>query len=242
MANMTAEPESLPIAGVQATVENSGGVGGCSTLTRTLVPGAHGWQKKVDARESFLIITGPSFQWAVKVEPALSTFARDFAAKVTGAGNAAAARSGHPAAPGQQPAAPIAMDELRELAELRDAGIVSPQEFEATKARLLGSVTRRNTAEPRGSGARARSASTRGCPCAARGPGGPGSVRAWSGIRARMTDQKEVNPPVPATPVPPGRYCGGSGGRGPQGDGRPASSAAVRYWSRWNSYFSTFAQ
>jgi hypothetical protein len=33
------------------------------------------------------------------------------------------------------------MDELRKLAELRDFGIVIPQEFEAAKARLLGGAT-----------------------------------------------------------------------------------------------------
>jgi hypothetical protein len=140
LTNMLAEPEGFPIAGVQATVENSGGISGRSTLARTMVPGAHGWQKKVDTRESWLMITGPDFQWAVKVEPMMSKFAREFAAQVTGAGNAAA-RTTQPAVPAQRPAAPSALDELRKLAELRDAGIVTPQEFEATKARLLGGVT-----------------------------------------------------------------------------------------------------
>jgi len=28
--------------------------------------------------------------------------------------------------------------ELRQIAELRDAGVLSPQEFEAAKARILG--------------------------------------------------------------------------------------------------------
>jgi hypothetical protein len=136
LTNLTAEPEMFPIGGVQATVENSGGIGGRSTLARTMVPGAHGWQKKVDTRESWLMITGPSFQWAVKVEPMLSKAARQFAAQVTGAGNAAA-QAVQPAVPAQRPAGPSALDERRKLAELRDAGIVTAQEFEATKARLL---------------------------------------------------------------------------------------------------------
>jgi hypothetical protein len=144
LTNLTAEPESFPISGVQATVENSGGISGRSTLARTMVPGAHGWQKKIDTRETWLMITGPNFQWAVKVEPMLSQAARQFAAKVTGAGNAGAARvapSPQPVVPAPRPTAPSALDELRKLAEMRDAGIVTPQEFEATKARLLGSVT-----------------------------------------------------------------------------------------------------
>jgi hypothetical protein len=40
--------------------------------------------QEVDTRKFWLMITGPNFQWAVKVEPMMSTFARDFAAKVTG--------------------------------------------------------------------------------------------------------------------------------------------------------------
>jgi hypothetical protein len=40
--------------------------------------------QEVDTHEYWLMITGPNFQWAVKVEPMMSTFARDFAAKVTG--------------------------------------------------------------------------------------------------------------------------------------------------------------
>lgn len=92
---------------------------------------AHGGQKKIDTRETWLMIEGPSFQWAVKVEPAMSAFARDFAAKMTSAGNAAA--------PAQQPAvSPGLADELRKLAELRDAGVLTLQEFDAAKARILG--------------------------------------------------------------------------------------------------------
>lgn len=69
----------------------------------------------------------------------MSAFARQFAAKVTGAG-AAAARTGQPVVPEPRPAAPSALDEPQKLAELRDTGIVTQQEFEATKARLLGGL------------------------------------------------------------------------------------------------------
>jgi hypothetical protein len=142
LTNLTAQPEMFPIAGVHAAVENSGGVGGRSTLARTVVPGAHGWQKKVDTRESWLMISGPTFQWAMKVEPNMSAIARQFAAKVTGAGaGAAATRPAQPAGSGPQPMPASPLDELRKLAELRDAGIVTQQEFEATKARLLRGVT-----------------------------------------------------------------------------------------------------
>lgn len=36
---------------------------------------------------------------------------------------------------------PDAVDQLRRLAELRDAGLVSPEEFAATKTRLLGGLS-----------------------------------------------------------------------------------------------------
>ncbi|WP_433274049.1 SHOCT domain-containing protein [Pseudonocardia xinjiangensis] len=58
---------------------------------------------------------------------------------MTGVGAAAAAAP--PAAPGPRPIPPSALDELRKLAELRDAGTVTQQEFEAAKARLLGGLT-----------------------------------------------------------------------------------------------------
>lgn len=41
---------------------------------------------------------------------------------------------------GTQPADTSATDQLRQLAELRDAGIITPEEFEAKKAELLGRI------------------------------------------------------------------------------------------------------
>ena len=35
------------------------------------------------------------------------------------------------------PAAPVAMDQLRKLGDLRDAGVLTPQEFDAKKSELL---------------------------------------------------------------------------------------------------------
>ena len=69
-------------------------------------------------------------------ESVLSSMARRFAAKVTGAG--AAARQAQVSERGEPQVGPSAMDELRKLAEFRDAGIVTQEEFERTKARLLG--------------------------------------------------------------------------------------------------------
>ncbi len=71
----------------------SGGVAARSTLSRSLAPGMHGWQKKIDSRELAIVIDGPDAQWVVDV-PAGHTLvlkaARQFAAAV----NTAACRVG----------------------------------------------------------------------------------------------------------------------------------------------------
>lgn len=57
-----------PIEGVEAELVESGSVSSRSTLTRTLVPGAHGWQKKMDNRDFRLVTTGSNFEWTIKVQ------------------------------------------------------------------------------------------------------------------------------------------------------------------------------
>ncbi|WP_245887967.1 SHOCT domain-containing protein [Geodermatophilus tzadiensis] len=141
ITNLTAEAECFPVAGVTAVLDQVGAVSARSTLTRTLVPGAHGWQKKIDDREWWLTITGPEFQWVLSVAPMLKTVARQFAAEVTGTGNAAAQDITALPAPAESSTAHAsAMDELRKLAELRDAGVVTHREFDETKARLLNNM------------------------------------------------------------------------------------------------------
>ena len=84
-------PECQPVAGVSASVEQVGAVSARSTLARTAVPGAHGWQKKVDDREVYLVVDGPEFQWQVKLgDGAAAPEVRQFAALVTTAGRKAA--------------------------------------------------------------------------------------------------------------------------------------------------------
>lgn len=87
----------FPVAGVTATV-GSGRIDGSSRLLGAPVPGGPGRPRTVDARESWLVISGPRFQWAVKVEPAMVASAHWFAARVMCAGAAAAAPGG-PGAP-----------------------------------------------------------------------------------------------------------------------------------------------
>ncbi|MCA1707048.1 MAG: SHOCT domain-containing protein [Actinobacteria bacterium] len=132
---MFIEPESRPIAGVSATVEETGAVSSRSTLTRSMAPGLHGWQKKTDDRKGFVVVDGPDFQWQVSYSPQMDLGgARKFAAAVTTAGRQAAPRPAGTAQP-MDPA-----DQLRKLAELRDGGIVTQEEFEAKKAQLLAQM------------------------------------------------------------------------------------------------------
>lgn len=64
-----AESESHPVAGVSATIEETGGISARSTLTRSTVPGLHGWQKQTDNRRGYIVIDGPDFQWQVQYAP-----------------------------------------------------------------------------------------------------------------------------------------------------------------------------
>jgi hypothetical protein len=128
------DAECRPIVGTSASVEETGTISSRSTLTRSLVPGMHGWQKKTDNRKGYVVIEGPDFQWQIEYLPQLDLGgARKF---VTAVNTAARSAAGPAATPATAPA-PDPLDQLRKLAELRDAGIVTNEEFDAKKAQLL---------------------------------------------------------------------------------------------------------
>jgi hypothetical protein len=94
----------------------------------------HGWQKKTDNRKGYVVIDGPDFQWQIEYLPQLDLGrARKF---VTAVNTAARSAAGPATTPATAPA-PDPFDQLRKLAELRDAGIVTNEEFDAKKAQLL---------------------------------------------------------------------------------------------------------
>lgn len=129
-----AQPESRPIAGVSAKIEETGAVSSRSTLARSAVPGMHGWQKQTDNRKGYVVIDGPDFQWQLEYLPQMDMGgARKFMTALNTAGRVAAIA----AAPTTTEVIPDSLDQLRKLAELRDAGIVTAEEFEAKKAKLL---------------------------------------------------------------------------------------------------------
>lgn len=127
--------EERPIAGVSATVAQAGQRGSRSTLTRSLVPGMHGWQKGVDDRSAWMTVDGPDFQWTVSVgtDGFSLRAARQFAAQLTGWGRqASAAETPGPSAGGGL------TEQLTSLAELHTSGALTSEEYAVAKARLLG--------------------------------------------------------------------------------------------------------
>lgn len=91
-----------------------------------------------DTRQTYLTIEGPDISLAAKMSGnggLVTRAARDFAAKV----NSAAMRSARAAEPTAAGTAIVAdpVQQIRQLGELRDQGLLSPDEFEAKKAELL---------------------------------------------------------------------------------------------------------
>lgn len=126
-----------PLSGANATVDTAGQLSRRVSLTRVALTGplAWAWRKKVDDRELYLVIEGDGWATSAAVDPKLGEEARAFAAKI----NAAAKRT-KPSEPPHAPHAADPIERLRALSELRDAGIITADEFEAKKADLLGRI------------------------------------------------------------------------------------------------------
>lgn len=63
VADRTGVHDSRELHGVSATVNEGGSRSSRATLTRSMVPGLHGWQKGQDDRYAELIVEGPDFYW-----------------------------------------------------------------------------------------------------------------------------------------------------------------------------------
>lgn len=122
------------VAGAHATVDTAGQLSRRMTATRLVLTGplALAWRKKKDDREVYLLIEGQGWAISAPVDPKRGAQARDFAAKI----NAAASAAGASAPPAETPA-PDVYDQLQKLADLRDAGVLSPAEFNTKKADLM---------------------------------------------------------------------------------------------------------
>lgn len=124
-----------PVAGARAVVDTVGQLTARITATRLVLTGplALGWRKRVDTRELYLMIEGVGWAISVPVDPDQGPKARAFAAKVNAAASAAAASK----SPTDVGAEPDIADQIRKLGELRDAGILTEDEFATKKTQLL---------------------------------------------------------------------------------------------------------
>lgn len=121
-----------PLAGARATVDTAGAIDRRVTATRLILTGpfAFGLRKKKDSRELFLMVEGDGFAFVVELDPKRQKEARAFAAKL----NAAAGRVMDEGSTSVELSIP---EQIRQLGELRDHGMLTPEEFEAKKSELL---------------------------------------------------------------------------------------------------------
>ena len=114
------------------------------TATRLVLTGplALAWRKKKDTRELYLLVEGEGWAISVPVDPKKGAEARGFAARINAAASsqAAPAAAGAPAAAPSAPAPSDALEQIRKLGELKDAGLLTDEEFDAKKAELLKRV------------------------------------------------------------------------------------------------------
>ena len=150
------------LASLVAKVEEGGTINRRFTVTRIATLGvlAAGLPKRIDDRELFLTIEGPEtvivHAIPVKKNPAITATARDFAAKVNQASGAASTTQGPSwqdsvranlakhASASTAPGPSSVSDgpdgiaaKIRDLAKLRDDGLITAEEFDAKKAELL---------------------------------------------------------------------------------------------------------
>lgn len=150
---------SGPVVGTTARVESAGEIDRRLSATRVILTGPLGlfWKKKKDSRQVFLTVEGPGYSIVEEVGPKDQKAARQFASKLSALASAATAKASRPtpaaplAAPvaatlAQQPLeappapapAPDLLAQLKQLGDLRDAGVLTDAEFTAQKTALIG--------------------------------------------------------------------------------------------------------
>jgi hypothetical protein len=129
-----------PLSGAHATVDFGGAIDRRLSLTRVALTGGLGlfWKKKVDKRETYLLVEGEGFALMEQVDPKKTKDAQEFAAWLNNesAKATAGSRSSGTAAVSTNQGG--LADEIAKLAALRDSGVLSEEEFVAQKAKLLG--------------------------------------------------------------------------------------------------------
>jgi hypothetical protein len=143
-----------PVAGAHAQVDTVGALSSRITATRLILTGplALAWRKKVDNRELYLLIEGQGWAISVPVDATKGAQARAFVAKINAVASSLTADSTSApsdaaqstlATSSPEPSVPDSGDvfeRIRKLGELRDAGLLTPEEFDAKKTDLLKRV------------------------------------------------------------------------------------------------------
>jgi hypothetical protein len=129
---------SGPLIGARAEVDTGGNLTRRPRVGYVLAFGVLGLaaSKTVDERELYLSVEGQGFGFAIQLPPWRATEARSFASQLNGAQVGAAAQ-----APAAVPSgAEDPFEQVRKLGELRDAKLISDDEFEAKKTEILSRI------------------------------------------------------------------------------------------------------
>jgi hypothetical protein len=130
---------SGPLVGARADVDTGGSLTRRPRIGYVLAFGVLGLaaSKTVDQRELYLSVEGQAFGFAIQLPPWRVTEARSFASQLNGAQVGAVAQAPAVAAT-SGPADPF--EQVRKLAELRDAKLISNDQFEAKRAEILSRI------------------------------------------------------------------------------------------------------
>ncbi len=132
-----------PLLGARADVETGGTLTRRPRIGAVLVFGVLGLaaSKTVDQRELYLSVEGQGFGFAIQLLPWRVAAARSFASRLNGAQAEAAARAPAAAQPlGPAPNLDDPFEQLRKLGELRDADLISTEQFETKQAEILSRI------------------------------------------------------------------------------------------------------
>jgi hypothetical protein len=127
------------VAGATATVGTKGDIERRITATRLLLTGpfALAFRKKRDHRELHLLIEGRGFAIIEPVRKSAERQARRFAANVNAAAKQAEVAERPAAVEPASTQAPSVLDRLEQLGRLRHDGVLTDDEFDAQKRRIL---------------------------------------------------------------------------------------------------------
>lgn len=127
---------SGPLLGAHAEVDTGGNLSRSPRVGAVIAFGVLGLasSKTVDHRELYLSIAGEGFGFAIELPPRRVADARSFASRLNGAQLQAATQAPTPVAQSAPTDDPF--EQLRKLAGLRDANLISDEQFEAKETEI----------------------------------------------------------------------------------------------------------